>query len=252
MNTTTNSTNQTANNTGFPPVPPKAHQKASCKTPWVDHFTSEEMTALGWTPEQIRDQQRWNLCAGGSIVLCRHEEMGVIVFGTPMSDGRYVAKGYYAKRMKEDFFYLFKTEEQAHGYVDRWIKEKRLCAEYKQTRKAERRANLAKPHQLKVGDVLSSVWGYEQTNVDYYEVVALKGKRTVVIRQISSDVTSTAWMQGTCTPNKGHYVSGLMEYRVSEQGNSIRLNSFSSASLEVPKIVDGEETYAPRHWTSYA
>jgi len=32
MNTTTNSTNQTANNTGFPPVPPKAHQKAVGET----------------------------------------------------------------------------------------------------------------------------------------------------------------------------------------------------------------------------
>ena len=36
---------------------------------------------------------------------------------------------------------------------------------------------------IKVGDVFSMNWGYEQTNVDFFQVVALKGKTQVIIRE---------------------------------------------------------------------
>jgi len=37
---------------------------------------------------------------------------------------------------------------------------------------------------LKVGDVLEASWGYDQTNVDFFQVVALRGKTQCVIREI--------------------------------------------------------------------
>lgn len=38
---------------------------------------------------------------------------------------------------------------------------------------------------IKVGDIFYCSWGYEQTNVDFFQVVALKGKTQVVIKEVS-------------------------------------------------------------------
>lgn len=48
------------------------------------------------------------------------------------------------------------------------------------------RAISANRHDYKPGDVLSAVWGYEQTNVDYYEVTAIT-PGTVTVRKIASE-----------------------------------------------------------------
>jgi hypothetical protein len=40
---------------------------------------------------------------------------------------------------------------------------------------------------LKVGSILSYTWGWEQTNWQFYQVVELKGKSTVVIRELNQD-----------------------------------------------------------------
>ena len=37
---------------------------------------------------------------------------------------------------------------------------------------------------IKVGDIFYTSWGYEQTNVDFFQVVALKGKTQVIIKQV--------------------------------------------------------------------
>lgn len=52
-------------------------------------------------------------------------------------------------------------------------------------KKAGREAALAKGHPYRVGQLYSNSWGYEQTNVDMYEVVAVTA-RTVTLRPIAS------------------------------------------------------------------
>ena len=41
---------------------------------------------------------------------------------------------------------------------------------------------------VSVGDVFASSWGYEQTNVGFYQVISTHGKKTVCIRPIDSEV----------------------------------------------------------------
>ena len=53
-----------------------------------------------------------------------------------------------------------------------------------------------------VGDIYYSSWGYDQTNVDFYQVVALKGKHTAVIRQIANDYLGGCDMQGMVRPRR--------------------------------------------------
>lgn len=37
---------------------------------------------------------------------------------------------------------------------------------------------------VKVGDIFSASWGYEQTNVDFFQVIALVGKHSVRVREV--------------------------------------------------------------------
>ena len=39
-------------------------------------------------------------------------------------------------------------------------------------------------HSLKVGDILHSSWGYDQTNATFFQVTALNGKTMVTVEQI--------------------------------------------------------------------
>jgi len=41
-----------------------------------------------------------------------------------------------------------------------------------------------KTHSFEVGDVLASSWGYEQTNITLYQVVALNGASMVTVKEI--------------------------------------------------------------------
>ena len=56
----------------------------------------------------------------------------------------------------------------------------------KQAYKAERAAERAKGHTLEVGHILYSSWGYEQTNIDFFQVVAVPSKCFVEVRPIGS------------------------------------------------------------------
>lgn len=51
-----------------------------------------------------------------------------------------------------------------------------------------------------LGKVFYSSWGYDQTNVDFYQVVAIKGKKTVILQELNSDYTATGSMCGEVKP----------------------------------------------------
>ena len=55
---------------------------------------------------------------------------------------------------------------------------------------------VVRSHGFKVGDVLCSQWGYEQTNVTMYQVIALNGKSMVTVREVRlpvKNVEPTGW-----------------------------------------------------------
>ncbi|EHN6915587.1 hypothetical protein KJK76_000342 [Campylobacter jejuni] len=56
----------------------------------------------------------------------------------------------------------------------------------------------------KVGDILYSNWGYEQTNVEFYQVVATTEK-TIYLADIKENVKITGWEQGLKSPCKNAF-----------------------------------------------
>lgn len=79
-----------------------------------------------------------------------------------------------------------------------------------ETRKRERQQA---GHGLAVGDIVYSVWGYEQTNVTFYEVVRVPSGRSATVRELEADRIESApgSMTGKSTPKPGQYVQGAKE-----------------------------------------
>lgn len=103
--------------------------------------------------------------------------------------------------------------------------------------------------QLVVGDVLVNSWGYEQTNVDYYQVTSLIGKSSVEIRPIAKDSTETGSMVGVCTPILGRFTNNSMKKRVIN-GYCVRMD-YGFASRKDYQLIDGQKTFKPDRWSSY-
>ncbi len=96
---------------------------------------------------------------------------------------RYLLKVFGGKRRKPDEFVSFKSPEFREAYLRRWLEGQRENQKAKAKRAAERTGYTA----LKVGDVLYASWGYEQTNVNFYQVVARRGKRDIQVRPIAQE-----------------------------------------------------------------
>lgn len=62
---------------------------------------------------------------------------------------------------------------------------------------------------VKVGDIFSASWGYEQTNNNFFQVIALSGKQSVRVREVHPEIID-------CDP-----VSGMAEDRVYKITNEL-------------------------------
>lgn len=103
-------------------------------------------------------------------------------------NGNLFGMAFGGKRAKPDFYFRFPSEEARA----RRIQEHTNREIYHAKETARRRAERNVPHQLKVGDVLYCSWGYDQTNIDFYEVTEIVGKQTVRIMPICGRTESSS------------------------------------------------------------
>ena len=150
------------------------------------------------------------------------------------------AVAFHGRAQKPDWHYRFRDEADRETRIQNFFDTRRRILEHK----AERRhQHAAADRGLELGDVLCASWGWEQTNVDFYEVTGLVGKRTIEYRPIAQTKRSTGFMCGQCRPNPGSYV-GTGTYRARASEGAIRINSFTYARKTDP----AKEHY----WSSYA
>jgi hypothetical protein len=146
--------------------------------------------------------------------------------------------------------YYFRTEERRREWIAECFRRAAAWAERKAADKAQKAAARAAGHKLAVGDVLRASWGYDQTNIDYYEVTALVGTTMVEVREIGKQSVETQSMVGKCVPAPGEYIGPAKRYKA--QGDRIRITSYASAYRLTPTVVAGAKVYSADSWTAYA
>ena len=113
------------------------------------------------------------------------------------------------------------SREKAEAYLlGHWNRAEEKMA-YKAAAVVERRAKKASVKASDfwtVGDVVHTTWGYEQTNVEWFQVVELKPK-SVKVRQIagcSSDFGGPSG--GTCQPRRNEFIGPDIMCPINERG----------------------------------
>jgi len=94
------------------------------------------------------------------------------------------AMGFSGKKAKYDFYINFHSMDSRTDYVNKWEKnilDRKMFMIKRAEEKKQAKYELLK--NIKIGDLYYSSWGYEQTNVDFYQVTALKGK-TITFKEI--------------------------------------------------------------------
>jgi hypothetical protein len=187
--------------------------------------------------------------AGAAAERVHHDEaLGVEVFRRPGKPSGVCELAFAGMRCKPDYAYRFATPEAAEAHRATWLAGKRCSADEKRARVEQRREA---SQQLAVGDVLVASWGYEQTNIDYYEVTRKVGARSVEIRELEKDTNySGEAMAGACVPMKGRFVGLPMTKRVDAHGG-VKVNH-AHAVKKPSEIVGGVEVFTPDRFTTYA
>ena len=71
-----------------------------------------------------------------------------------------------------------------YGFADQTELEKVLNGEPVEAAKATKKKEKTFEFDIKVGDLFYASWGYDQTNVDFFQVIELVGKKSVRVREV--------------------------------------------------------------------
>lgn len=136
--------------------------------------------------------------------------------------------GYDGRKQKPAFNYTYGSMKSAEGAIQRYFEACQSADAYRAKRQAERK----KPHSLKVGDVLTGSWGYDQTNVEAYQVVEVVGDRTVKIQKISFQALDdpSGYDSQYVKPAPGKFVGNEVLTRRASADNYVRLNDVCGLS----------------------
>lgn len=133
---------------------------------------------------------------------------------TYAQDGRLYAIAYSGKRAKSDWHFKFRTEEQRNERIQQFFASLDAHAQ----RIAGQRQQRIQPHTLAVGDIIYNSWGYDQTNIDFYEVVKTSAN-FVWLQPIARDLKETGFMSGEVTPCPGTCHGEITQRRVHVYGS---------------------------------
>jgi hypothetical protein len=113
----------------------------------------------------------------------------------------YYGIAFAGKSNKPLWYSSFRTPEARQHEIDDTIKSRKSVIEYKQKQLQEKRDFV---HNIQVGEIFVSSWGYDQTNVDFYQVVEIKGKM-VVVREIASKDSHSEHGANYVVADPGHF-----------------------------------------------
>jgi len=78
-------------------------------------------------------------------------------------------------------------------------------------------------NKVKVGNIFASSWGYDQTNVNYYKLISIKGKTGTFVEVYKKTVKgSEGYMSSTVTPDADNHYGKEFKARIT--GNRIKTN----------------------------
>ena len=144
---------------------------------------------------------------------------------------------------------LTKNHEAIKSTVEYYISIEE--SRYKRILEDKAKTELVKKN-TKVGDIFYSEWGNEQTNVSFYQVIAIKGA-TYTLRELKKErIEKGNTMTGVVVPLIGDFVNdNAFNKRVVDGGFRHDYEFLSPLEYTVNDIT-GSRIYEQRQYTAYA
>lgn len=115
---------------------------------------------------------------------------------------------------------------------------------------------------VKVGDIFKASWGYEQTNVDFFQVVALAGKSSVRVRAVNPPMIDEKAISGMSADRTYKITNEILPaidsifIKDKEKGDLKRLKDYNDtipyftvgASKELAKLCTGDTLTTYESW----
>jgi len=188
-------------------------------------------------------------------LLAESHALGFAAYGA--NEPRPVALIFSGKSNKPRAHYRFATIEKRDAYISEELSKLEKAAADKLERR-EKIKQLSAAHDVKAGDVFRCSWGYDQTNIDFYQVLSVSGQMAKIsqIRDISED-SRECFMQGESIPAPNQFIGKILNKKIQRYSEDsepyFRINSFSSARRFKPvAVIEGKAIYKPSEWTAYA
>lgn len=178
-----------------------------------------------------------------NLTIKEYPEVNVVI-GMGIEKNKPIALAFTGTKGKPEFSYSFKSEEDREKYIEKFINEQRKNIEYKQERKEKKKAPKVFELPFKPGDIIYNSWGYEQTNIDFYQVIRCT-KSSVFIQPIKAEFADRATgneMSAYLRPLKDNFLENSFEIRKKIQwydGNAYINFEFGGCS----EYKDGDEIY---------
>lgn len=157
------------------------------------------------------------------------KDTDLVVFQYPTRDGKPAQTVFRGRSAKPFIAERYKDEAQRARRLEELTSSVKRVSAMKQEQKEVRTSG----HGMKVGDILYDSWGYDQTNVNFYEVTGVSGA-SVVVREIASKVVESYRGGEKVMPVPGDFISEPMKKRPSRYGKnpdqvSVKITSSISA-----------------------
>lgn len=202
--------------------------------------------------QQLDQVRRGLFMRSAQLQVIRSKKSSAVVYINAAGPGRPSAAGFVGRSSKRAFYYGYKDRADLMKSVVAWIQKQDDWQAQSEQYKAEQKAKAVQAGRgVEVGDVLRASWGYDQTNIDYYQVTALVGKAMVEVREIASQSEQDGWLQGKSVPAVGKFVGKPMR-KVAKDGRVKIDQSRTAYRMEPVAVVAGARVYKESSWTAYA
>jgi hypothetical protein len=140
----------------------------------------------------------------------KYESLGfhLSVKNEPMIVGYCVRKVSKARFPKPLFNYRFRSVERMAEFCMEWIErvERNINAE-KARKEQKKLAQQNMKHSFQVGQVLYNSWGYDQTNINFYQIVGVKEK-SIVLQEVCKSIVagSEGFMSARVKPVENAFI----------------------------------------------
>ena len=166
-----------------------------------------------------------------------------------------IAKCFAGKAVNPTWHYRFKDITRRNAEIEKTLRNLMEHQDRKEKRQAEKKAADAS-HNVKAGDIFRCSWGYDQTNIDYYQVVSVTGQMAIV-QEIAQEAQETGFMSGECVPSPDSFIGKPKRVRIQkyslESEPYFKAYSFANAYRMKPVAMLGNKpVFKASHWTAYA